>query len=133
MTGRTPPELANRLLRRLRPSEDALAGDLLESYLGGKSRSWYWRQVLCAIVLILWSSIRQEATMERVAAYLIGALALGGLTATLQGFGIGSSHWLTAAIGGPITGLGVGVAVRFFAGTNVLRWIFWMSAAVLLI
>jgi hypothetical protein len=69
--------------------------------------------------------------MERAATYVIGALALGGLTATMQGFGIGSGHWLAAGIGGPLTGLGVGGAVRLFAGTNVLRWTFWMSVAVL--
>lgn len=69
--------------------------------------------------------------MEKAAAYVIGALALGGLTATLQGFGIGGSHWLAAAIGGPVTGLAVGGAVRLFAATNLLRWTFWMSAAVL--
>ena len=69
--------------------------------------------------------------MERAASYLIGALALGGLTATLQGFGIGGTHWLAAAIGGPVTGLAVGGAVRLFAATNPLRWTFWVSVAVL--
>ena len=110
---------------------DALFGDLHEAYLAGKSRRWYWTQVIVAIALI--PIRRMEGIMERAAAYVIGALALGGLTATMQGFGVGSGHWIAAAIGGPITGLGVGSAVRFFAATNVLRWTFWMSVAVLLV
>ena len=71
--------------------------------------------------------------MENAAAYVIGALALGGLTATIQGFGIGSSHWVAAAVGGPITGLVVGAAVHRFTATRLLQWTFWMSVAVLVI
>jgi hypothetical protein len=135
MIERTPPKLATALLRWFGPAGPALTGDLIERYHSGQSRWWYWRQVICAIPLVQWPMVRRkmEAAMERTAAYLIGALALGGLTATLQGFGIGSSHWMAAAVGGPITGLAVGVAVHWFAATNLLRWTFWMSAAALVI
>ena len=44
-----PPRLATALLKRFGPHNDALAGDLREAYLGGKSAWWYWRQVLTVI------------------------------------------------------------------------------------
>ena len=132
---RDPPKLASELLRRFGLDDVAFNGDLREGYAAGKSRCWYWHQVLGAIILVQRSALRAslEEIMEKAAAYVIGALALGGLTATLQGFGVGSSHWLAAAVGGPFTGLVVGTAVHRFAATNPLRWTFWMSAAVLVI
>ena len=45
---RNPPRLATALLKRL-SDNDALAGDLREAYASGRSRVWYWRQVLTAI------------------------------------------------------------------------------------
>ena len=76
----------------------------------------YWRQVIGATIFMQRSRFvaNLEVVMERAASYVIGALALGGLTATLQGFGIGGSHWVAAAFGGPVTGLPVGGAVRLF-------------------
>jgi len=48
-----PPRIANWLLRHCTPGvhNEALAGDLLEEYHSGRSKSWYWRQVLaiCSI------------------------------------------------------------------------------------
>jgi len=44
-----PPRLATALLKRFGPHNDALAGDLREAYLAGKSAWWYWRQVLTVI------------------------------------------------------------------------------------
>jgi hypothetical protein len=48
-TSRTPPKLATAILNRLVPAHDALAGDLREAYVAGKSRSWYWGQVLAVV------------------------------------------------------------------------------------
>jgi hypothetical protein len=36
-------------MRRLGPPTEALVGDLLEEYRQGRSRLWYWREVLVAV------------------------------------------------------------------------------------
>jgi hypothetical protein len=48
MIGGTPPPVAAWLLKRL-SKNDALVGDLTESYASGHSRLWYWRQLLALI------------------------------------------------------------------------------------
>jgi hypothetical protein len=52
MTSRPPPRIATWLLQRCLQGRHAasLIGDLLELYQQGRSRGWYWRQVLTAIV-----------------------------------------------------------------------------------
>ncbi len=52
---RKPPACATGLLLRLGPQDESFIGDLVEEYGGGRSRAWYWRQVLSAIRL---SSVR---------------------------------------------------------------------------
>ena len=46
-----PPRFAMWLLQHFGPeaNQEALAGDLLEGYRHGRSKAWYWRQVLAAI------------------------------------------------------------------------------------
>lgn len=48
-----PPALAVWLLRRLYPQRhrEALIGDLVERFREGHSGSWFWRQVIVAIVV----------------------------------------------------------------------------------
>jgi hypothetical protein len=53
---RKPPARATGLLVRLGPQDESFVGDLVEEYRSGRSRVWYWRQVLSAILL---TSIRQ--------------------------------------------------------------------------
>jgi hypothetical protein len=48
---RQPPARATSLLLRLGPQDESFIGDLLEEYRSGRSRAWYWRQVLSAVLL----------------------------------------------------------------------------------
>jgi hypothetical protein len=45
-----PPTMATSILKRFAMA-DALVGDLAEEYRRGRSRAWYWRQVLAAVVM----------------------------------------------------------------------------------
>jgi hypothetical protein len=54
-----PPAIATSLLERLGPPDDSFVGDLEEAWRGGRSRAWYWRQVLSAIVL---TAVRQAGS-----------------------------------------------------------------------
>jgi len=44
-----PPRLAAALVRRLTQPDDAVLGDLAEQFQSGKSRLWYWRQIISVI------------------------------------------------------------------------------------
>ena len=75
MTSTIPPRLATWMLLRLMPGDhdEALAGDLLESYRAGRSRAWYWTQVLVALVIRWmgslfrhWSSLIVAATWATI-------------------------------------------------------------------
>ena len=53
MINREPPRLAVWLLKRWASPyrRESLLGDLLEMYRAGRSRTWYWRQVIVALIL----------------------------------------------------------------------------------
>ncbi len=45
-----PPRVATWLLERLGPTDEGLAGDLLEEYARRGSTFWFWRQVIMAVL-----------------------------------------------------------------------------------
>ena len=65
-----PPRLAAALLRCLAPAEEALAGDLQEEFPAGRSRGWYWRQVIGAIAIEAWRNLRDQKLVA------LGAVAM---------------------------------------------------------
>ena len=71
-----PPSLPTKLLELLVPqrTSEALLGDLIEQYESGRSRRWYWRQVILALVI----SAGREARTRKLQA--IRAVIVGYLT-----------------------------------------------------
>jgi len=81
---RKPPSLANRIFERLGPGDDALLGDLLEEYGRGRSRAWYWSQVLASVVMY---STRGVTAQPRRA---LGVIAAGWLAVLALFFAFGN-------------------------------------------
>ena len=73
MRSADPPRLANGLLRRLAagPTRESLIGDLDEQFARGRTSSWYWRQVLSAILVTAANDLRDHKLVA-VRAVLIG-------------------------------------------------------------
>ena len=73
-----PPSFATKLLESLVPqrTSEALLGDLIEQYQGGRSRTWYWQQVILALVISAGREVRTrklQAVRAVVVGYLTGA------------------------------------------------------------
>jgi hypothetical protein len=66
MSASQPPRLASWLLHHLAssPQRESLAGDLIERYHQGQSATWYWRQVLAAILTGVIRDIREGTPMD---------------------------------------------------------------------
>jgi hypothetical protein len=87
------PSIATLLLLRLGPQDDSFVGDLVEEYQSGRSRVWYWRQVVTAVVL---SSARQLAAHP---AHALATVAAGWATTFAifmlgDGMADGAAGWL---------------------------------------
>jgi hypothetical protein len=61
MTLRQPPALATWLLNRFVSGYrcESLSGDLLEEYQTGRTRGWFWREVMAALLLAARYEIRR--------------------------------------------------------------------------
>ena len=51
-----PPVVATAILTRLGPRNESIVGDIFEEYRAGRSRLWFWRQVLSAV---FFSAVRE--------------------------------------------------------------------------
>ena len=85
MRSSKPPRVATWLLEHFRSGSrnDYITGDLMEAYQCGRSRAWYWRQVLTAITV----SFCQEIMSHPVLA--LRAIAIGWAAWFLYYDGIG--------------------------------------------
>jgi hypothetical protein len=65
VTGQQPPSVATWLAQRLvsGPRCESLLGDLIEQYRQGRSWSWYWRQVLAAILVVTVHDLAAHKTL----------------------------------------------------------------------
>jgi hypothetical protein len=112
---RNVPAWATGLLLRLGPQDDSFVGDLVEEYGDGRSRLWYWRQVLSAILL---ASVRQ-----------IGAHPVRAFAAIATGWG--TSLLLFFILGDRVAnGLARGIWDwdRQTAYQTEVWWPFWITA-----
>jgi hypothetical protein len=77
----SPPKLATWLLERLSSGyhRESLEGDLFEEYARGRTRFWYWRQVLIAIFVARKSAVsaRLLNTVRRVFFHLMAEVSVG--------------------------------------------------------
>lgn len=85
MTASNPPRLATALLSWMGPRDEALIGDLLETYRAGRSDWWYWRQVLSAVVIGVVVAVREHKLLP------IRAIVIGWLAVWLYGNYVGDS------------------------------------------
>jgi hypothetical protein len=88
-----PPRIAAWILNRFSPGRDtdAIAGDLIEQYRQGRSRSWYWREVTVAVVRGTWS----EAWQHRLS--LVIAVAMAWILSFFWQKGVAPSAYLLIA------------------------------------
>jgi hypothetical protein len=90
MINREPPRMAVWLLKQWASpyQRESMVGDLLEMYRSGRSRTWYWGQVIAALIL---ARVRVFRTLPHTGfgtalLRLVNALLLAGIIA----LGIGS-------------------------------------------
>lgn len=81
-----PPLLATSLLRWLvaKPHSEALQGDLIEGWRGGRSYSWYWRQVLIAVCPVRGTSVNPSTRLAITVAILVVTALAALLIITLS-------------------------------------------------
>jgi hypothetical protein len=90
MNNREPPRMAVWLLKQLSSpyQRESLLGDLLEMYRAGRSRTWYWRQVIAALILAQARALRSLPGTSLGIALL--RLVKGLLLAGIIALGVGS-------------------------------------------
>ena len=101
MKSTNPPVLATKLLESLVPrrTSEALLGDLIEQYEAGRSRTWYWKQVILALVISAGREVRTsklQAVRAVVIGYFTGA-SLSYFTTSLAGRFVGAYMGVYAA------------------------------------
>ena len=91
MSATQPPRLATWLMQRLAsgPRRESLLGDLIEQYRHGRSATWYWRQVLTAILV----GVARDISAHKLLA--ARALAIGWMASVLAAFPV---NWLSGVI-----------------------------------
>jgi hypothetical protein len=90
MNHREPPRIAVWLLKQWASpyQRESLLGDLFEMYRAGRSRTWYWRQVIAALILARARALRSlpGTSFGTALLRLVSTLLLAGIIA----LGVGS-------------------------------------------
>ena len=79
-----PPAVATWLLEHFRPGSrnDYITGDLMEAYTSGRSRTWYWKEALAAIVIGICEVVMRNPLLA------LRAISVGWATLFLFYYGV---------------------------------------------
>jgi hypothetical protein len=149
MRSSQPPKLATWILQRFASGRDKepLLGDLVEEYNSGRSRSWFWRQMITAVLVDSYSQVRihyvlaaRAIAVGMATSLLCGILLLRGWMAFWKFL---SEYWPTSSylwnssmllelVAASVTGIAVGWIVgrfhRPYHLTMVFLYIAWCTA-----
>ena len=94
MSQRRPPAIATWLIDHLGPvrHHESLTGDLIEQYRQGRSESWYWRQVVLAVLLARLQFVRSVLGLPQ--AKIILRLVI---ECAILALGVGTLTWAATA------------------------------------
>lgn len=126
MTPRRPPVLAQALLEWVDPANDALHGDLLEEFAAGRSRLWYWRQVLAAAGIAVSRPVHahglsglEPAMLGLIMLFMLGFYVVFIVNVTdwlLRFEGVHVFSWVPAWMGWPLVAPLLALSAGLIAG-----------------
>jgi hypothetical protein len=98
MSAAPPPRLASWLLRRLAdgPARESLIGDIDERFARGRTSSWYWRQVLSAILVGVARDFRHHKPLVIRSVILTWAIVIAWVESTWMLYLWVSDKWIYA-------------------------------------
>jgi hypothetical protein len=74
MTRHEPPIIASWVLSCFVPENEGLIGDLIEEYRNGRSRLWYWKEVLIAVFRSTATDLRAHWVWSLRSSVLLSAI-----------------------------------------------------------
>jgi hypothetical protein len=97
-----PPRLASWLLRRFArgPKRESLAGDLDEQFARGRPASWYWRQVLSAILIDVASDVLEHKRLALRSVMIMLAIVVPWVEITWALYLRVSEKWINPWVNG---------------------------------
>ena len=125
MKRRSPPRLAVLLLNRFGPQDEVLAGDLVEEFESGRSRWWFWQQVLTAVT----SEVRRQDRDIRPLRLVEDDSPEGTIGQRGQRSRTGAARRTVNITASPLAGIGgLSVVILAVLLTFVVPQIWWILA-----
>jgi hypothetical protein len=112
------------MIKWLMRNNPALLGDIVEERASGRSRAWYWRQIVVAVARSIGSSVRHHPVLmlRALAAALVSYTLVAAAIAVAEGYVYGRYlGWMWLEPGALLILIPVAVIPAFFAGWLVPR------------